>query len=1403
MSLKVSNAPSTAKITVRNSKASDGLGVSTYNPQQTAPASAVQGSNYNPQQTAPASALQGSSYNPQATAQAVAVAAAVAQQQAQIAAAKAKEILRVQVQGQIDTKTSANVQKIKLALAAPSWRGNLKVAKGANLPKIILPQQTEYDKAYAKAYSDALADFDKKRGVGQKRAFWQNLGDKVTFGQDRRDVAARKYAEEQAGKIQNTDFSKYESKINNYLKKQASAQDEVNKAAQNMTQAEYEKFIAGKQADLTKEYNSLVDEGAAYDGKQSAYGDSSKRKLTSFSAKALSKVGTFASDKNPVWRATLGGGWENVPSLVTLPGRGINWLGNLNTKDRTIFQEGGGKTNRSTTGKNAWQATQNQRNFNIAPWVDKKFNRAEAEKRFGKQAKQDADFWAKNPAVKGSRQWKEEQKAGSWKMGNYEDQLKRYWNGYNAEHRWNNSILDTVADPLILGGEAIKGAKELGFGDKLAEAGRGSKLTGWAFNAADKFNESKTAFKSALSENKAVKWLGEEHMSPGQKFSETQQAVRDLSRTEQDTLLKKIQTIGEKLKANPKYDLSIFDDLKAMSPKEREVLQRMSGDGKLALRDRLLMSGKNNALARAQFEDIAKKYTAFTEDMKLSDNVKTTRFGLGKKRIYSPRTVWADDLKDYNFKLFRKSRQVQNGDDFLHGVVDRFFKSNLDEDMVARGKNYQKYSQEFKAAGNQYTKSFETAKAAIGEAKTKLKRDTTGVTGWLRNGNNVREDVSLGRSAFNTTKSVVGAPTKLWKKSVLQFRPAWTVNNVLYNTQAGVLAGGAESLAEQAKMLNPRYWRKAMDEGSVFRSNLGKEIGSKGRLNKFYSGVEDWSRVAAGRAGLKKGLTEEQSLARVNKYLFDYKTSNWERPLKTAIPFWGFQKNLAKAAATMPFDRPLAAVAYNRLDRYQQTQYDQEFSKLVPQLTKLGYSEDEIQKMKEENSKYFAGRLKVGSRWITTPFNAFSEKGLTNIGVNPWLSAGREISTSTDSFNRQISGAESGFVRRIMSKFPQWELGRQVKQTLDVNSGKLKPSVKYIGKAGSEGYGLGKEKQGYDPSKPNYVKSLDPRQKLSDNALAFVGVPKSFQFDEKGFVKGKMLQKLTGEYFALDTKNMKWDDAEKARQGIFDKYGVTADEFYKGILSKYDSTNTTKIKDQKESAKVANDLLFAEYGKQPVGTRGAWAVKKLAELSKSGYYKDNPFLYSFVKTPQNPKGFLTPDSINKIKVGQAKKSDYEYAIKSGDWTKYAAKYGIKSEKAKLVQQALKTGDWTAYHKKYGYKNPSQFQANGKFFKSAESMKKYTEGNAAHSFWTKYQDAMPADRKQMLADNPQYNKRGNWTAAMWTADKKTKKAELKKRAAGFGDISTFIAKNTAATALKATKYQGTLHRRQKKVVFKLS
>lgn len=1376
MALKVVNAnTSNKKLKVG---VNYGMQGSTYNPQQTAPSTVVQ----NP---APARFYQPATNVVQRTApvQTVATAEQIAKQaqqrQAQVLAAQAERKRQLTQQFNLKVTTATDTNKKKLTVGAAKQNFGLKVKSNVNKYKIRIPEQSLYDRVYAEAYREAMAEFDKV-SQGNEILGLASIWDKASFGSDRRANKARRWAEERVQQIMDRDFKTYEESITKYEQAKAAAQDEIIRAANTFTsQKQYDDFVAQKQAELDKQFDDLQSMAARYDGMTAALGEASQKPLTSKAARFASGAKKIVSDENPIWRYTLGSGTENIPSLVTAPSRVVNFVGNLNTKDRDLYQYGGGSVKRSDTGKNAWQSSFNQRNFNIRPVVDEEYDRSKAFSELRSGRTDGASLQQTQFAMRFKRASDSEK----------EEIAKQYWEERNRARRNMNSVQELAADPLFFL-QAAKAAKAPAWLSKLSKTAKAS--------APSRFFETGL---TKLRNNKVANWLNKEVETAGETFSKSKKAIQDLSRAEQERLLGKVQGISTKLKDVPGYDLSWYNDLKNLSGKDLERFQRMTGDGKLAFRDRAFMAGKNMQPARQHLEDLARRYTNFMEQLRLTDDVKNTRFGLGKKRIYSPRTVWTDDLAEYDFRLFKRGRQVQSGEDFLHGVVDRFFKSDIDDVIIANTKHNKKYQKQLNGVWDEYGKSFEKAKSELTEARSKYRRDSSGVTKWLRNKRNVREDVTFGRALFNTANNVRKAPTQLWKKSVLKYRPAWTVNNVAYNTQAGVLAGGAGSLVEQAKMLNPRYWRKAMDEGAVFRSNIGKEIGTKGRLNRFYSGVEDWSRVAAGRSAMKKfKLTEDQALKRVNKYLFDYTTKNWERPIKSVVPFWSFQKNLLKASATMPFDRPLAAVAYNRLDRHQQQQFDRDFDSVVPELEKLGYSQEEIEQMRQEQSKYYKGKLKIGDKYFNTPFNAFSEKQMQQFGINPWLSAAQEAADSEDSFGRKIKGGESSFIRRVLSKFPQFELGNQYKKKLDIEAGRLQPSEKYIGEPGSEGYGLGKEKQGYDESKPNYVASLDPRRKLNQNLLAYAGVPRTIEFDKPQFVKSKKLQKVTQAYFDTNWNDMEFDEREKAQGELFASYGMTADDFYKGILSKYDTDNTKKIKGMKEDARNQNQKLLDEYAKQPYGTRSAWAAEKMRELQEAGYFKDNSFLYSFVKgsKPGKDQGWLTPETIAKAKTGAEKRAMYQEAKRTGDWSKWRERYGVKSQKAIDYRKAKSTGDWTDYRNKYGVKN-TPYVYDGRYFKSAESMEKFKRGE----FWKKYGEADRDERRQLLADNPQYNERANWTQEQWDSWKdETKKKELAK-AAGFKNFSTLLKFYRGANTAKANQFVRKQQFAKRGIAFRIS
>ena len=891
--------------------------------------------------------------------------------------------------------------------------------------------------------------------------------------------------------------------------------------------------------------------------------------------------------------------------------------------------------------------------MNLRPVVDKPYNWSEAKKAINKDVMMKKQF----EAIKNSK--------------DKEKFAKKFWVQHNAELRNQNSGKELAADPLnLLGGAGAgsRGASKVL--SKVAEVGRAAKYTSKAFTAADKFTEFAKTSKSKLAQNKIVKWLGAEHKSPEQALQDAIEAAKKNQGIAQNTLLPRLASIDKKL-SDGKVDFSIFDDFAALSDSEAKILQRMKA-GKLTSTDRLMLAGRNNKPIRDKLEQISAKWNEFSDSMRQADNVNSTRFGTGK-RTYSPRTVWAGgDLKKYNFRLKSKGR-VQNAEDFAQGSVDRYIKSDLrKQSKVGR----ERLQSERDVLLRRYQDSMTVQRATVEKQYRRTK------------------------SPVNKVRKVVGAPVRVWKKSVLKYRPAWTVNNVLYNTQAGALSAGVGFIPEQLKMLNPRYARKAMDEvPSSVKTDLAKEIGGKGKLNKFYAGVENKPRVAAFRALKKKGLSDAEALKRVDKYFFNYKTKNWERPLKTVMPFWAWQKNLTKAAVQMPFDRPGAAIAYNRLDRYQQQAFEKDFETMVPKLKEYGYSDSEIEAFKQEQAKYYAGRLKVGSKYMTTPFNAFSEKGLTNMGFNPYLAAAGESAQSVDSFGRPISGNESSLRRRLTTKFPQAELGYKRYKGWRVDKGLDKPSIKYIGKEGSAGYGLTKEKQGYDPSKPNYVESMDPRTKTKQDLSAFVGKPREIEFDKTKFLKGKKLQKVTAEYFSKSAgwKDMEFNIAEAERNQLFKKYGLTADDFYKGILAKFDTDHTKKIKGMKEDAAAKNKSLFDQYASQPKGTRNLWATKKLRELTSTGYFDNNPFLKSF-------------KWVNSETVG-------------------------KADKQEVVQASLRSGDWSAYRAKYGVSSKhSPYKVGDKYFKSAASLAKFKE----YEFWRQYASATKQDRKMLLAKNPQFN-----------------------------------------------------------------
>lgn len=1227
----------------------------------------------------------------------------------------------------------------------------------------------------------------------QKGGFWDWL---TGSSKDK----ARALAQKQVEDLDKNQTGRYDKKLNDFLKQQASKKAEIENK-KFASQAEFDKAVKEFSDWETAGIQDLEYTRGASAGMAEGYGAKAREENKSPLGTAGSWFNKNIVNGAPgqfvggIWKYTLGEGDENVPSLVTAPMRAINTIGNATDPNRQINQYGD-RSQKGLQGKNAWQASFNQRNWNIGNKKDYSLDQdietsyQDALKIYKNKKKAD-DFskWYKGN-LPTKEQWLNEEmyayEGGRkvWAGGTTRKQAN--FEGQAAQNRKDiagatSDTLEFLSDPMLyVGGAGLFGKLSKG-ASWAADAAKATKTGAKVWNTTEK-----------IAKSKPIQWLNKEYKTPDQQFSDALKAAKTGTVDLNKTLGERINAINQKLAGKDKIDTKILDDLKGLSDNEAAILQRMV-DGKFGtFRDRMAMRDirglQFNAPQREKLLDISRRWNEFAEKMKLADEVTKTSWG-GKGKTYSPFIDYTGDHSADNYNFFARKKvknRIQSAEDLSRNAETRYLKSNLGADLQAEAnasragwmKRRSDLVSEYERRFGELTQPVRAADAKRGTISRYVKQRASGVD----------PTTSLGRSVFNSARNVAGLPTKIWKQSVLKYRPAWTVNNVLYNTQAAGLAGGGRALLEQGRMLRPKNWRQAMSEvPDAVKADLTGEIG-KGKLNKFYNGVENWSRVAAFRGAKAAGLSDEAALKRVNKYLFDYKTKNYERPLKTVMPFYAWNKNLAKAAVSMPFDRPAAAMGYHRVDQYQQDQFDAEFEKVVPELTKMGYTEDEIQTIKEEQAKYYRGRLKVGNQWITTPFNAFSEKGLTGLGFNPYLSAAGESATATDSFGRPIGGEDAKLSNRIASKFPQYELAKKAYKSWRVANGVDKPTKGWIGEKGSEGYGLTKERQGYDPSKANYDRSMDPRAKLAQDALAFVGVPRGLEFDTNKLVNAKKLQKMSDEYFSLDTKDMDYPTAEAAREAIFKKYGMTADDFYKGVLSKYDTDNTKRIKGLKEDAAAANKSLFEQYAAQPAGTRNMWATEKLRELNAAGYFNDNPFLKSFK--------WVNPESVAKAD----RQATYLESKKSGDWSKWRSKYGdTRKPSAKKIayDKAKASGDWSAYRKSYGSTmKQTPYQFDGKFFKSAESMKKYKDGQ----FWRKYAEADKADRKKLLAENPEYDQRSGWTDEMWNTWKSDKKRKQIERARGWGDFAERQDANLAANKQKASAFLATRGRKSKRLTW---
>ena len=1233
--------------------------------------------------------------------------------------------------------------------------------------------EVEFDRIKAEYRNSALK-------ISQDSEKNQDIWGKLTGGFTTIN-SSKERSQKAQGDLQKS-IDDYESKVKTYndelVKKQQYLKDLANTA---QSQEEYNTAVTEAQKWLEDQVSGLNYQSAAIQGLSEGYGKY-------MDAPNNSGIGQFFqayNDKNPVSTAarwlfdhTLGSGDENLPSLTTFIGRVINTVGNTvdSGRQRNKYD---GSSEKGLNGKNPWQASWNQRNFNIGNTSNSWNTESVKESDY----KDSITLYKQQPKATKTMIWYKDKlpTKAQWlseKLDNGKTRQEQYYDegsaGLKSKKEFadlTSNVVEFLADPTVwLTGAPkmassvpswISKAKTAISGTSAFSKIKGSKIVSGIIKAGDKLSDSKLG--------QAAKWLGKEVETPKERFARLGQEYTKTQLAAQSKFMPKVVSLYDKIKNN-KLDYSVFEDVAKLTDDEAAILQRMTGLNTFAARDKMAMwagqIGKNKLTAKAQIQkliDIQTRAQGNARLMKSVDNVASNRFDnkYWANSWVNPASKTGDK---YSFKMFRKGKVgIQSAEQLKSSMVERYFQSAVDDvgnksgKIVTQSQNQIKkllaeYSSATAKSGDELATAFAKTKTVGDWLKSKVSswRDTNKYNKYIKTitDNPVKTSVHMvdpksvskavlpktekltAQMWLNSGAKALGVPMKIWKTSVLALRPAWYVNNAAYNATAGFLTAGLDYLPESIKMMKRGALKAARKEAPDVVSKIGKYLDNGSPLWKPASALEDANRLAAYKALINKGLSKDEALKRVNKYFFSYSTKNWERPLKTLMPFWAWNKGLAGAAVRMPADSPLAARAITYNDRN---------------------NKSEVSKLPKDMQKYYADKQFLGNdkdgnpRFSNTPFNPFTSGSFSSVSKNPWLSALGELSTQKDYYGNPLD--EKSISAAFLNKFPQVPLAKQTLRAWQQNHGDLNATIKYLGTVGSDGYAMTKERTGLDPKATNYAPKLDANNKLKENWLAYLGMPRGATFDKAKYAKEESLTKLNADYFKHDWVKEYPDYKERvaAQEKLASDSGFNLEkDLYNGYWAKNDSQLTKELKAKKDIARKYLNDFWTEYGNLPQdGNRNIWVKNKMKEIVDSKVILGNPFIADGLPKwfdPTSRDKAVSKEFWNKYWVASQserrqlladnpqyaksyapsqKSIDYKSAVASGDWTAYRGKYG-GSAKSTAYLKAKETGDWSGYRKEFG-SNPDS-----------------TKTKAA-SFWSDYFTKSSKERKQLLADNPEYNK----------------------------------------------------------------
>ena len=572
----------------------------------------------------------------------------------------------------------------------------------------------------------------------------------------------------------------------------------------------------------------------------------------------------------------------------------------------------------------------------------------------------------------------------------------------------------------------------------------------------------------------------------------------------------------------------------------------------------------------------------------------------------------------------------------------------------------------------------------------------------------------------------------LWRKAVLVARPAWYVNNELFNIASSVTSGGLKALKHRFGAVDELLRLGVTDEmleAVDGMSILGTKVG-------FASRQERSSRRGLYLALRNQGLDHNKALKELNKALFDYgNLKNYERPLRAVMPFWLWQKNITKRIATMPFDNPRGANAWGTI--YSKL-YEEPLDKLPDETLEFETRDGETVTYNPREANTGKMYNPITKEWMNTPFNAFTPQSLEQIGISPVIRAWNEYQTNRDYWGNRLDARK--WWENITEQFPQYGLAKAL---IDSNRqqggvfadlfGAIDNKEQWL----AEGSGFTKEMQGLDPDAPNYSANLDLKAKAGAKIKSYMGIPKSKPFDYEKFERQKKEIAFRKDWFEQDWTNKNkdfWIEKEvydpktktyntelaydyptmaKAQEEFAsqDKYGydlqkdVYGTSTSTGLFNRNDSVWTQGVKKQKEEARAFVDATYDDLEKiadantapdgskiDPYSAEGTKYIQnKRLEWEKNQTFIKNPEIKNFLQD----WWFRGPDTNYKglDLTDPNKYLEYREWIDSGGALREAQEVGLAKYKASPKGQF-----WDEYHRLKGVDPEKASAYYQKYFK---------------------------------------------------------------------------------------------------------